>query len=236
MGKEVKYPVPNTEEGMFLQNKNCNERIYIYLLLRSKCNTANDETHRYVERMSNEQIAKDLGLNRNTVGKRLKDLITFGYVIKQGKYYKVPKTDYFRLIPQQTLDFLLNYIENKDRIIKLYIVLYDYYITHKTFSMQDLHEALGYSLTKAKKPDSNNTKHIQTCLMLLSESGLVDYQIKQGRNAKGAPIALYNILLMRSDICDKYKEAYKIMKAEHIENINYDAITNFYKENSIEVK
>lgn len=235
MGKEVRYPIPNTQEGIFLQNKNCNERIYIYLLLRSKYNPKDGDNHRYVEKMSNEQIAKDLGLNRNTVGKRMKDLIQMQYVIKEGRYYKVPKTDYYRLIPHQTLDFLLNYIENKERIIKLYVVLYDFFVSERTFTMQDLHEALGYSLTKAGKPDSNNTKHINTCLMLLSESGLIVYEMNKGRNSKGAPIVLYNVVKVRSNICDKYMKAYKIMKEEKRENINYDAITKFYEENSIEV-
>ena len=67
-------PVPNTTEGIFLKDNNCNERIYTYLLLKSKFNPNGRETHRYLEKISNIKIAEDLGLNRNTVGTRIKDL------------------------------------------------------------------------------------------------------------------------------------------------------------------
>ena len=48
-----KRPVPGYREGFFLSSKNCNERIYIYLLLKSKRRTDGSETHRYVEKMTN---------------------------------------------------------------------------------------------------------------------------------------------------------------------------------------
>lgn len=105
-----KRPFPNTTEKYFLQDKNCNDRIYAYLLLQSRFNPNGRETHRYVEKMSNLQIAADLKLNKNTVGTRMKDLKSRGYVIQEGKYYLVPKPDYYTLIPKDTLDFLLYYL------------------------------------------------------------------------------------------------------------------------------
>lgn len=188
-----------------------------------------NETHRYVEKMSNEQIAKDLGISRNTVSARMKDLIALRYVIKEGRYYLVPKTDYYTLIPVQTLDFLLNYIENREKIIKLYIVLYDYFILNKPFTMQDLHEKLGYNLVNGK-PNSRNSAQIRTCLMILSEAGLIDYEISEGRNAKGAATSAYKITMIRSNIDDKYKMAYKMLKEAGEVQPSYEAIVRFYEE------
>jgi biotin operon repressor len=170
-------PMPNTNEKRFLQDKNCNERIYTYLLLQSKRRPDGSETHRYVEKMSNQQIAEALGLSRNTVGTRMKDLINRGYVIKEGKYYLVPKTDYYTLLPKDTLDFLLYYMGEKEKLIKLYIVLYDYWIKRKTFSIADLHYELGYKLDSKGKPYSRNSNYIRELLLILSGAELVDYTI-----------------------------------------------------------
>ena len=230
---ENKRPVPGTKEGFFLRSKNCNERIYIYLLLKSKRRPDGTETHRYVEKMTNQKIAEDLGLSRNTVGKRLKDLIDFGYVTVDGKYYLVPKTDYYTLIPEETLDFLLNYIENKDKIIKLYIILYEYFNNGTTFSMIDLHKELGYNLSKDGKPISNNSKHIRTLLMILSEAGLIKYKIYEGRNDKGAPIDRYKIIMMRSKIDDMYRDSYLRLKAGEEPTEYWNQVQNFYNSNTI---
>lgn len=201
-------PVPNTTEGIFLKDNNCNERIYTYLLLKSKFNPNGRETHRYLEKISNIKIAEDLGLNRNTVGTRIKDLERRGYIIKEGKYYLVPKPDYYALIPKDTLDFLLNYIEKKEKIIKLYIVLFDYWNRRKTFSILDLHRELGYSCPNGK-PISKNSLYIRELLLILSGAKLIDYQIKEGRNDKGAPIDLYSLLFVRSNLPNCYKDSYK---------------------------
>ena len=73
MSKKDERAMPNTVEGWFLKDKNCNERIYTYLLLKSKFNPNGRETHRYLEKISNLKIAEDLGISRNTVGTRMKD-------------------------------------------------------------------------------------------------------------------------------------------------------------------
>lgn len=225
---ESKRPMPNTQEGYFLRNKNCNERIYTYLLLKSKRNPNGRESHRYVEKMTNIKIAEDLGISRNTVGARMADLKKLGYVQVDGKYYLVPKTDYYALIPESTLDFLLNYLEGKDKLIKLYIVMHDYFNLHKTFTMLDLHRELGYELSKDNKPISNNSKHIRTLLMLLSEAGLVKYRIVEGRNDKGAPIDKYVIDLVRSNIDDKYKDSYMRLKQTGEVDEYWERVNNFY--------
>lgn len=49
----VNYSFPNIQEGFFLKDKNCNDRIYAYLLLQSKYNPNGRESHRYVEKMTN---------------------------------------------------------------------------------------------------------------------------------------------------------------------------------------
>lgn len=220
-------PVPNTQEGFFLSNKNCNERIYIYLLLRSKRRPDGSENHRYVEKMTNLKIAEDLGISRNTVGARLKDLKLYGYVVQSGNYYLVPKTDYYSLIPENTLNFLLNYIEGKEKLIKLYIVLFDFFNSNKTFSMVDLHKALGYKLTDGK-PSSKNSAYIRTLLMLLSEAGLVKYKIMEGRNAKGAPIDKYQILLIRSKVDKQYEESYQRLKETGEVTEYWEQVNAFY--------
>ena len=228
MGTGNKRPVPSTKEGIFLRSKNCNERIYVYLLLRSKRRPDGTESHRYVERMTNQQIAKDLGISRNTVGARLKDLIDLGYVTVEGKYYLVPKTDYYTLVPEETLDFLLNYVENKDKIIKLYIILYEYFNNGTSFSMIDLHRELGYNLSKDGKPITNNSKHIRTLLMILSEAGLVKYSIYEGRNSKGAAIDKYRIIMMRAKVANMYRESYLRLKAGEAPSEYWNHVQNFY--------
>lgn len=225
-----KRPVPNTAEGFFLKSKNCNERIYVYLLLKSKRRPDGKETHRYVEKMTQQKIAEDLGISRNTVSTRLKDLIKFGYVIPDGRYYKVPKTDYYALIPEMTLHFLLNYVKGGDKIIKLYIVLFDYFNLEKPFSMLDLHRELGYALSKEGKPISKNSVYIRTMLMILSEAGLVKYDIKEGRNEKGSPIDLYTILSIRSNIDEKYCKSYQRLVSNGEIDFDKDATKPFYEQ------
>lgn len=206
--KKNERAFPNTAEKRFLQDKNCNDRIYAYLLLQSKFNPNGKETHRYVEKMSNLKIATDLHLNKNTVGTRMKDLKARGYVIQEGKYYLVPKPDYFTLIPKDTLDFLLYYLGKQDKIIKLYIVMWDYWVRRKNFTMFDLHKELGYTL-KDNKPQSKNSTHIRELLTLLRGASLVDYEITSGRNDKGAPIDLYRIKWVRSNLPEMFKESYQ---------------------------
>lgn len=223
-------PVPNTEEGFFLKSKNCNERIYVYLLLKSKRRPDGKETHRYVEKMTQQKIADDLGISRNTVSTRLKDLIKYGYVVPEGKYYKVPKTDYYALIPEMTLHFLLNYVRSDEKLIKLYIVLFDYFNLERPFSMIDLHRELGYALSKDGKPISKNSAYIRTLLMVLSEAGLVKYDIREGRNEKGAPIDMYTILSMRSNISEKYCKSYQRLVLNGEISFDENEAQQFYNE------
>lgn len=207
-------PMPNTDNKIFLRDKNCNDRIYTYLLLKSKRNPNGRETHRYVEKMTNIQIANDLGITRATVGARMKDLKMRGFVIEEGRYYLVPKTDYYELIPVDTLDFLLNYFGKEDKLIKLYIVLHDYYNKiskskkPKTFTMTDLHIELGYQLDNGA-PRSKNSAHIRKLLGLLEAAGLTKITIMEGRNKKGALIDVYSIDFINSNVTEKYKESYK---------------------------
>ena len=229
---KTKRPFPNTEEEFFLKNKNCSDRIYAYLLLKSQRRPDGNEHHRYLEKISNVKIAEALGISRNTVGTHMKTLKELGYIKEEGRYYLVPKTDYYTLIPEETLDFLLHYVIGKDKIIKLYIFLYDYFITHRAFIIEDIHKALGYSMPNGK-PISNNSKYIRSLLMILSEAGLVKYVIKEGRNEKGAPIDKYIILMMRSHIDDKYKESYTRLKEEGWESDYWVEIQQNYKINKI---
>lgn len=207
--KEDKRPFPNTQEIFFLKDKNCNDRIYAYLLLQSKFNPNGRETHRYVEKMSNLKIAEDLSISRNTVGVRMKDLIRRGYVIKEGRYYLVPKPDYYTLIPKNTLDFLLYYFNQKEQLIKLYIVLWDYWICEKRFIITDLHRELGYKLEADGAPQTRNSTQIRELLAILRGASLVDFEILEGRNEKGAPIDVYKILSVRSNLPTFYRESYK---------------------------
>ena len=48
-----KRPVPNTVECFFLKESKLSDRLYVYLLLKSKHNPNGRETHRYVEKISN---------------------------------------------------------------------------------------------------------------------------------------------------------------------------------------
>ena len=48
--------------------------------------------------------------------------------------------------------------------------------------------------------------------MILSEAGLVKYNITEGRNSKGAPVDVYTIIMMRSHIDEKYRDSYRRLK------------------------
>ncbi len=97
--------------------------------------------------MTNKQIADAIGMCRQTVGKKMKELKAYGYVIEDGQYFKLPKRDYYALIPQEILKFLSFYVVDGDDTIKLFIILWNYYLCNKTFSMIDLHKRLGYSMS-----------------------------------------------------------------------------------------
>jgi hypothetical protein len=103
-------------------------------------------------------------------------------------------------LPKDTLDFLLYYIGDKDKLIKLYVVLFDYWNKRKSFIMSDLHKELGYKLDKNGAPYTKNSNYIRELLLILSGAELVDYKIVSGRNDKGAPIDIYIINLVRSNL------------------------------------
>lgn len=46
-------------------------------------------------------------------------------------------------------------------------------------------------------------------MTLLRGASLIDYEIVSGRNEKGAPIDLYKIKWVRSNLPDMFKESYK---------------------------
>ena len=98
--------------------------------------------------MTDIQIAEALHLNNHTVGTRINDLKNREYIIQERKYYLVPKPDYYTLIPQNTLNFLLCYMGDQDKIIKLYVVMWDKWVCNRAFTISDLHRDLGYSLKK----------------------------------------------------------------------------------------
>ena len=225
MSQIDKRAFPNTAEKRFLQDRNCNDRIYAYLLLQSKFNPNGRETHRYVEKMSNIEIAEALNISRNTVGTRMKDLKNRGYISQEGKYYLVPKPDYYTLIPKDTLDFLLYYFSGHEKLIKLYVIMWDYWICQKTFLMIDLHKALGYSL-KDGKPQSRNSAHIRELLTLLRGASLIDFEIVSGRNEKGAPVDLYKIKWVRSELPNMFKESYKRLVETGEITPEWERITN----------
>lgn len=79
---------------------------------------------------------------------------------------------------------------------------------NKTFTISDLHRDLGYSL-KNNKPISKNSAHIRELLTLLRGASLVDYIIVEGRNSHGAPIDLYKINWVRSQLPEMFKESYQ---------------------------
>ena len=175
--------------------------------------------------LSNIVFVVALNISRNTVGTRMKDLKNRGYIRQEGKYYLVPKPDYYTLIPKDTLDFLLYYFSGHEKLIKLYVIMWDYWICQKTFLMIDLHKALGYSL-KDGKPQSRNSAHIRELLTLLRGASLIDFEIVSGRNEKGAPIDLYKIKWVRSELPNMFKESYKRLVETGEITPEWERITN----------
>ena len=86
--------------------------------------------------------------------------------------------------------------------------MWDYWVKQKSFTILDLHRELGYTL-RDNKPQTRNSTHIRELLTLLRGASLVDYEIVSGRNDKGAPIDVYRIKWVRSNLPDMFKESYK---------------------------
>ena len=103
--------------------------------------------------------------------------------------------------------------------------MWDYWICQKTFLMIDLHKALGYSL-KDGKPQSRNSAHIRELLTLLRGASLIDFEIVSGRNEKGAPIDLYKIKWVRSELPNMFKESYKRLVETGEITPEWERITN----------
>lgn len=216
---EDKVNVETKSTLSFNLPKNINDRFYCYIYL-------NQSQH-----LSISKISTDLNISRNTASKYMKDLLSSNYLIKDINGYKVTNSNYFNLISKDILKELIKL--NKDKIIKLYIILYEYFNNGTTFSMIDLHKELGYNLSKDGKPISNNSKHIRTLLMILGEAGLVKYKIYEGRNDKGAPIDRYKIIMMRSKIDDMYRDSYLRLKAGEEPSEYWNQVQNFYNSNTI---
>lgn len=177
-----------------MQDKTIYDRIWVYLQLNSYIGKdLEEQQHRFIYkdfestselyRRINTKVYDKKGKEKNffsynTFTKSFKTLQKLGY-ITQGKildnkrnlvdvYYLKEDFIPFKLIPMQTLEFLMN--TKRNNIVKIYATLLNWYKFKRgyRFTQEELANAIGYT-SKCKNVE------IQEILWLLKHCGLIQF-------------------------------------------------------------
>lgn len=137
------------------------------------------------------QIGRALGITRQTVGTKIKNLVKMELLKELEDRYELPtleKTGAF-LISTDTLVTLA--VTTRENVINTYIYLLNRYYANKcknyVFYYNDIKKFLGLSTT-----NKHNNFIIKECLELLQRLGLIGY-IEKNIGVNGTPLVAYEL-------------------------------------------
>ena len=169
--------IPKTKEHC--ANKGYYDILYGYLQSQSQWEQGMNNNRRYVEKsiINYSQLGKKLGLSRQTVSKKFKNLIELGLIIdEQGdKYYLTPlSSDIASLIPNPTLKLITDTLNEYS--ISVYVYLLMRYIANGEemflFKLSDIKKHIGICATTRSNDDV-----ITNILFVLQKIGLIKYHL-----------------------------------------------------------
>lgn len=119
------------------------------------------------------EICKKIGIKSpKTYRTHLKYLIDQGYIIdNETEYYLPKKEDIYLLIPLETLQFLLDTLN--EQVIKIYVYLGQRYKfkPNYTFTLKEIAQHIGLKI----EHNPRAYEIINNCLTCLKNNGLIDY-------------------------------------------------------------
>ena len=169
--------IPKTKE--YCANKGYYDILYGYLQEQSQWEKNQYNNRRYVEKsiINYSQLGKKLGLSRQTVSKKFKNLIDLGLIKdEQGdKYYLTPlSSDIASLIPNPTLKLITDTLNEYS--ISVYVYLLVRYIANGEeyfiFKLSDIKKHIGICATTRSNDDI-----ITNILFVLQKIGLIKYHL-----------------------------------------------------------
>lgn len=182
----IKFPADIT----FLQDINCADKLYTWLLLHSSYDRKKKYYYIYKENVVYSKIGQELHCARQTISKRFKALIGRG-VLKEcihndQESYRFQDWDDSELIDRETLQKLISFTEMTatDNLIIVYVYLLSCYNSNSedfktslTKIIKNLHLAIGHSETYER---------VKNILSILREVGLLIYNVEdRTRNEQG---------------------------------------------------
>ena len=223
--------MPKTRE--YMSHKGYSDNIYGYLVGISHWDGIKDQPrYLYKNQMNYSAIAKELGLSRQTVSKKIRKMIK-GEEPKKGQTQEefLPLIEYdekeqiYKIIPfESNLAFLVNNDTLlvmvsllRDHVISAYIYLYNrYYANHcqkYQFTYPQLKEWIGVG---SKSRGNNST--ITAILFGLSKLGLLKYQIESTDHNRAYVLWMTNQIKDApnfNDITDETPEEREIIKKRY---------------------
>lgn len=169
--------IPKTKE--YCANKDYYDILYGYLQEQSQWEKNQYNNRRYVEKsiINYSQLGRKLGLSRQTVSKKFKNLIDLGLIKdEQGdKYYLTPlSSDIASLIPNPTLKLITDTLNEYS--ISVYVYLLVRYIANGEeyfiFKLSDIKKHIGICTTTRSNDDI-----ITNILFVLQKIGLIKYHL-----------------------------------------------------------
>ena len=169
--------IPKTKE--YCANKGYYDILYGYLQEQSQWEKNQYNNRRYVEKsiINYSQLGRKLGLSRQTVSKKFKNLIDLGLIKdEQGdKYYLTPlSSDIASLIPNPTLKLITDTLNEYS--ISVYVYLLVRYIANGEeyfiFKLSDIKKHIGICATTRSNDDV-----IVNILFVLQKIGLIKYHL-----------------------------------------------------------
>lgn len=169
--------IPKTKE--YCANKGYYDILYGYLQEQSQWEKNQYNNRRYVEKsiINYSQLGRKLGLSRQTVSKKFKNLIDLGLIKdEQGdKYYLTPlSSDIASLIPNPTLKLITDTLNEYS--ISVYVYLLVRYIANGEeyfiFKLSDIKKHIGICATTRSNDDI-----ITNILFVLQKIGLIKYHL-----------------------------------------------------------
>ena len=169
--------IPKTKE--YCANKGYYDILYGYLQEQSQWEKNQYNNRRYVEKsiINYSQLGKKLGLSRQTVSRKFKNLIDLGLIKdEQGdRYYLTPlSSDIASLIPNPTLKLITDTLNEYS--ISVYVYLLVRYIANGEeyfiFKLSDIKKHIGICATTRSNDDI-----ITNILFVLQKIGLIKYHL-----------------------------------------------------------
>lgn len=186
--------IPFTTAEHDFQRLAYNDNVYAWLLANSNSNPMESHCYIYKEKVSYTQIGREIHKSRQTIARRIQQLIEDGYIFEQTFYgktaYIIPIHNPFQYLHAETVIKLLNlplkdqkeeliktlaYLLNKKRVFSSDNGIFD--ITSK-----EILTAFGHSTGEA-----SNYERIRMNLTVLQGAGIIRFRTISYKDRAGMP-------------------------------------------------